>query len=124
LVETIRSAIRDLDPDQAMTDAHMAEFVRTLYEGGIVEALTPLGAMGVLGLLLALVGLYGLLAYEVNARTREIGIRIALGARAGAVVRMVLRQGVALAVVGAILAAYLPARRAARMDPNMALRAE
>jgi len=140
------------------------------------------------GLLLALVGLYGLLAYEVGSRTREIGIRTAFGARAGALVRMVLRQGVAVAVCGVgagvvldwaamklmiaflgvgsnatgdpkppeptgggqmsiqvgsqhfgheaftilviavfvvtILAAYLSARRAARVDPNVALRAE
>ena len=155
---------------------------------GALLGLNTLGAMGVLGLVLALVGLYGLLAYEVSSRTREIGIRMALGARAGAVVRMVLRQGIALAVCGVgagvalnlglakvllavlgsggngggvpkppepnggnqisiqagsdtfgghafailviavfvvtILAAYLPARRAARVDPNVALRAE
>jgi macrolide transport system ATP-binding/permease protein len=188
VVEPIRSAIRDLDPDQAMPDARTWENSFGLFMRAALLSLDTLGAMGVLGLLLALVGLYGLLAYEVNARTREIGIRMALGARAGAVVRMVLRQGVALAVVGVglgvaldwgmvkllaamlgvpsnaggepkppepnggnqiniqagsatfsnqafailviavfvvtILAAYLPARRAARVDPNVALRAE
>jgi predicted permease len=188
LVEPIRAAIRDLDPDQAMPDARTWQNSFGLLMRAALLSLDTLGAMGVLGLLLALVGLYGLLAYEVNARTREIGIRMALGARAGAVVRMVLRQGVALAVVGVglgvaldwgmvkllaamlgissntggepkppepnggnqiqiqagsatfggeaftilviavfvvtILAAYLPARRAARVDPNVALRAE
>jgi ABC-type antimicrobial peptide transport system permease subunit len=58
------------------------------------------GAMGLLGLTLALVGLYGLMAYTVSRRTREIGIRMAVGADRGAVLRMVLRQGARLALVG------------------------
>ena len=188
LVEPIRTMIHDLDPDQAMPDARTWQNSFGLFMRVALLALDTLGAMGVLGMLLALVGLYGLLAYEVGSRTREIGIRMALGARAGAVVRMVLRQGVALAIVGVglgvaldwgavkllaavlgvpsngggepkppepnggsqiniqagtatfgnhpfailviavfvvtIVAAYLPARRAARVDPNVALRAE
>lgn len=191
LVEPIRAMIHDLDPDQAMPDARTWQNSFGLFMRVALLALDTLGAMGVLGMSLALVGLYGLLAYEVGSRTREIGIRMALGARAGAVVRMVLRQGIALAVVGVglgvaldwgavkllaavlgtpsngggepkppepngggqiniqagwgahaqfgnqafailviavfvvtIIAAYLPARRAARVDPNVALRAE
>jgi len=188
LVEPIRALIHDLDPDQAMPDAHTWQNTYGVFLRGAMLSLDTLGAMGVLGLLLALVGLYGLLAYEVGSRTREIGIRMALGARAGAVVRMVLRYGVALAVCGVgagaaldwgaerlmfallgvgsnasgdpkppepngggqmsiqigtehfgheaftilvvavfvitLVAAYLPARRAARVDPNVALRAE
>jgi putative ABC transport system permease protein len=188
LVEPIRSAVSELDPDQAMPDARTWEKSFGVFVKGALLSLDTLGAMGLLGLLLALVGLYGLLAYEVSSRTREIGIRMALGAPGGAVVRMVLRQGVALAVFGVglgmaldwgaskllaallgvssraggdakppepngggqisvqagtqyfgneayvilviavlvvtILAAYLPARRAARVDPNVALRAE
>ncbi|HEY7336955.1 MAG TPA: ABC transporter permease [Bryobacteraceae bacterium] len=188
LVEPIRTMIHDLDPDQAMPDARTWQNSIGIFMRAALLSLDTLGAMGVLGMLLALVGLYGLLAYEVGSRTREIGIRMALGARAGAVVRMVLRQGVALAVVGVglgvaldwgmvkilaavlgigsntggesrppepnggsqiniqagsatfgnhgfailvaavfvvtIVAAYLPARRAARVDPNVALRAE
>jgi ABC-type antimicrobial peptide transport system permease subunit len=122
------------------------------------------GGMGSMGLALALVGLYGLVAYTVNRRTREIGIRMAIGARAGAVLSMVMRQGLWLAAGGTVLgvaasaaasgvlraafpfpdvprvdvttyvlvvptlfavtllAAYIPARRAARIDPLRALR--
>jgi len=187
--ESIRRIIHDLDPDQAIPDPHSVQPFFALVMRAVWLGLNTFGAMGVLALLLALVGLYGLLAYEVSSRTREIGIRMALGARAGAVVRMVLRQGVALAVLGvgagmalnyglmkvmqaltgggpavvgqppqpnggnqislnagfgsdaafnnhaliilviavfavAIFAAWLPARRAARVDPNVALRAE
>jgi ABC-type antimicrobial peptide transport system permease subunit len=117
-----------------------------------------------LALLLAAIGIYGVLAYSVAERRREIGIRVALGARAGDVSRIVLRRtlalalpGVALGVVGALaatrvlerllfgvkpndpltlvsvvvllaavalVAALVPARRAARVDPMLALRAE
>ena len=58
------------------------------------------GAMGLMGLGLSIVGLYGLVAYSATRRTREIGIRMAIGATAPTVLRLVLRQGVALAVIG------------------------
>jgi ABC-type antimicrobial peptide transport system permease subunit len=196
LVEPMRKILHELDPDQALPEADTwqdsyGNFARLLRLGT-----HTIGAMGVLGLALALVGLYGLLVFEVNARTREIGIRMALGAAQGSVVRMVLRQGFALAVCGVgagmvlnlgaervlmaifgvgagivsgsgnssaapnptpppnggnvitfqvgsdtfghygfaalvvavfvvtMLAAYLPARRASRVDPNVALRCE
>jgi ABC-type antimicrobial peptide transport system permease subunit len=120
--------------------------------------------MGLLGLLLALVGLYGLVAYSAARRTREIGIRMAVGAQSSAVLRMVLRHGFVLSATGIILgivgsigvsgvlrgvfpgpgaidlgtyllvvpllvvvtlfAAWIPARRAARIDPLAALRQE
>jgi hypothetical protein len=186
LVDPIRKVVRDLDPDQAMPEALAWQSSMNVFIKAALLSLDTLGAMGGLGLLLALVGLYGLIAFEVNSRTREIGIRMALGARAGEVVRMVLRQGLALAVCGVgvglaltwgvlqaatailpgdgsngatppepnggsqisahvgteyfggeaftvlvvvvlvvtILAAYLPARRASRVDPNVALRAD
>ena len=120
-----------------------------------------IGTMGIMGLALALVGLYGLAAYAVTRRTREIGIRMAVGALPDSVLRMVLRQGLLPAVSGiafgvlasflagrlmqsvipntaadtvtyllivpavvvvVMLAAYIPARRAAHINPLLALR--
>jgi ABC-type antimicrobial peptide transport system permease subunit len=126
---------------------------------------TMVGAMGLMGLGLSIVGLYGLVAYAATRRTREIGIRMAIGATAPNVLRMVLGQGVALAVIGlvaglagslgagrlltaafpggndqrdftalvlvapvvlavTVLATYIPARRASRVNPMQALRYE
>jgi predicted permease len=125
---------------------------------------TFLGIFSLLALLLAVVGLHSLLHYTVGQRTREIGVRVALGAHAGDVVWMVVGSGISLVIVGlvlgaggaaatthllrevlyettptdpltfvgvvllllatALIAAYLPARRAARVDPMVALRAE
>jgi putative ABC transport system permease protein len=123
-----------------------------------------LGLFGALALILASIGIYGVLAYSVAQRTSEIGLRMALGAQPHQVLRLVLRQGMLLALVGAIvgvlvalpvarlasgllygvnatdpltyaaitlllmgvalLACYLPARRATRIDPLVALRVE
>jgi len=122
-----------------------------------------IAGMGIMGLGLALVGLYGLTAYAVSRRTREIGIRMALGALPQSVLQMILRQGLLPSVVGVVFgvvasiavggltqrafpgtaadsityllivpvvvavvlfAAYVPARRAARIDPLAALRSE
>jgi putative ABC transport system permease protein len=122
------------------------------------------GLFGAIGLVLTITGVYGLISYTVAQRTREIGIRMALGATRQNVVRLVLRQGVGLAVIGAaiglgvsfafarlivsllfevkptdlmtfaistlvllgaaILASYVPARRATKVDPLVALRYE
>jgi ABC-type antimicrobial peptide transport system permease subunit len=120
-----------------------------------------IGTMGAMGLALAMVGLYGLMAYAVSRRTREIGIRMAIGGRPGSMLSMILRQGswpsmagvaigiaasvavgiliqsvfpgtgtdivtfglvVPLVVAVALLAAYIPARRASRINPLLALR--
>jgi putative ABC transport system permease protein len=118
--------------------------------------------MGLMGLLLAIVGLYALVAHAVSQRTREIGIRLAVGARPGNVLRMVLRHGIVLSAAGIALglaaaaamnnllraafpvssgvnpgiflfvvpallavtlaAAFIPAQRAARIDPLIALK--
>ncbi len=169
-----------LDPASTITrlrelvksmDANIPVFrVRTLAEqkDGSLSlqrmAATLLGGFGVLALLLAGLGIYGVLAYSVSRRTREIGVRMALGAQVTDVLRLVLGQGIGLAGVGmliglaaaigvtrllrgflyevqpldpitfvsvavllaavALFACWLPARRAARVDPMVALRAE
>jgi predicted permease len=127
-------------------------------------ALIVTGALGSVGLLLAMLGLYGVVAYSVNQRTRELGVRLALGAQRTTVLGMVLGDGLRLAAVGvvvglvaaagatrviagflfdvsaldavtfigmalllvivALLATYVPARRAAGLDPMSALRSE
>ena len=122
------------------------------------------GMLGLLGLVLAAVGLYGVIAYTASQRTREIGIRMALGAKPREILLFVLRQGLALSLVGigfglaaafaatrllsimlygisptdaltfvgislfllliALTASFIPARRAMRLDPMVALRHE
>lgn len=91
-----------------------------------------LAASGFIALLLATIGVYGVVSYSVAQRTGEIGVCMALGAGRGDVVRMVLREGATVAVLGSIaglvlgaivpVACYLPARRAARVDPMDVLR--
>ena len=148
----------------------MIERPRTLEED-IGASLLPqriaaglLGAFGVVALLLAAVGLYGVVAFAVAQRTREIGIRVALGAQGGEVLGLMLRQGMTLAGIGllvgvplafvgarlvsaflvgsgaadpvvfvgaagllafvTLVASYVPARRASRVDPMLALRSQ
>jgi ABC-type antimicrobial peptide transport system permease subunit len=66
-----------------------------------------LGTLGLLALVLASMGVYGVMAYSVSQRTRELGIRMALGAQGGQVIRLVLRQGMLLAVIGLILGLFV-----------------
>jgi putative ABC transport system permease protein len=127
-------------------------------------ALSLLGAFATMALVLAAIGLYGVMAFSVAQRTKEIGLRMALGADAPRVLRGVLRQGMGMALVGIVLglggalalqrvvagmlygveatdpvtlagvslvmalaagvAAVIPARRATRVDPMVAIRAE
>jgi ABC-type antimicrobial peptide transport system permease subunit len=164
MVAPLRAAIKELDRDLPVSD------VRSM-NNHLGSALLParlagasLGVFGVLGLALASIGLYGVMAYSVSQRTREIGIRMAIGAATGDVVRLVMRQGLSLVVIGAgvglvgalgatrllrgilyggsvvdpvtfvavplvlvavaAVASWLPARRAASVDPIRALRRE
>ena len=169
LAAPLREMVRGLDPNLPIYNLRsMEEF----YEIRVVTLLRVVSnlvaAMGLMGLLLALTGLYGLVAYAASRRTREIGIRMAIGADRGEVLRLVLRQGLGLALAGLIvgliggvavdraltallvgglsgtsrtdvmafvavaavvlavtlMAAYVPARRAARINPTEALRYE
>ena len=139
----------------------MAAFYHAAVKNLNTVVVRTVAGMGGMGLFLALVGLYGLTAYAVSRRTREIGVRMAMGALPTSVLRMVLRQGtlpsiagiaggvvasigvgglvqsvfpgtggdavtylliVPAVVVVVLLASYIPARRAARIDPLLALR--
>jgi ABC-type antimicrobial peptide transport system permease subunit len=131
---------------------------------GPAVALKLVGAMGLVGLMMTVAGLYGLVAYNVSRRTREIGIRIALGAARGDVLRLIMGNGLMLVGIGTaigitmgfgveqmmnsmvfnaggvdfvayavvvpllfvvtMLAAFVPARKAARIEPTQALRYE
>jgi predicted permease len=160
----LRRAIAEVDASVMLFDEQTLESVIAVSLIPNRIAATLLGAAGLLGLLLAAVGLFGVLAQFVSERTREIGIRMALGAERTRVLRMIVGQGLRLAVVGAVLglplaavcgrllgswlygvspadpftfvvapltlagvalaAAYVPARRAARVNPIEALRQE
>jgi putative ABC transport system permease protein len=164
LVPAVRRLVQQLDPTQAITAAKTMEDYLSEEMARPRLYASLVGAFAALALLLAAVGLYGLVAYVVGQRTHEIGIRIALGATRASVLRMVLRQGMRLAVIGLILgvagalamgrvlstllfgvtatdpltyaavslfllivavaAALIPARRAALIDPTVALRWE
>jgi len=158
------AALRSLDPALPLFNVRtLAEHVdHSLYADRLRATL--LAAFALLALALAGIGAYGVMSYAVSQRTREIGIRMALGARRGAVISMVLRSGLAVAIAGvaagslaafwlvktvagqlygvtgvdaaallsawalllavATLANYVPARRAARVNPVTALRSE
>ena len=164
LVERVRQTLVSADVDfrtygvRHLSDSLDASFWQARFE------LWVLGILGALALLLAAVGMYGVLAYHVTARTREIGIRVALGALPREVVELVIAQGLRVTLAGiaigllisgftsrllttlvqgvsptdpvtwssavgvwiavALLACWLPARRAARIEPLVALREE
>lgn len=164
LTAAVRQAVQEVDKAQPVSD------IRTM-ENIVSDAVTQprfnlilLGIFGGIALLLSASGIYGVMAYTVSQRTHEIGIRMALGAPAGNVLRMVMGQGLRLTVIGialgllasflltrylssllfgisatdaptfavvalflagvALVACFVPARRAARTDPMVALRYE
>ena len=164
LVPTVRRLVRNLAPDLPLSDVktQTEQISETLLQERLFARLS--GLFGALALLLAMAGLYGLMAYGVARRTYEIGIRMALGAKKSHVLRLVVGEGMALALIGvgigvagaigltrflssmlydvrptdpltfalvsliltgvALLACYIPARRAAKVDPMVALRHE
>jgi predicted permease len=101
LVPAIRRVVADINPNLPLRDVttESQQIDRLLFQERLIARLSAF--FGLLALVLACIGLYGLLSYEVARRTREIGIRMALGAQVGDVLRLVVKQGFALALVGA-----------------------
>ena len=165
LVRPVQSLVRTLDANMPMLQTRTFE---DLYRYAAVEgpgvAVKLVGTLGAVGLLLAIAGLYGVVAYSVSRRTREIGIRMAIGAAPFDVLRLMMGKGLVLAGIGTViglsmgfgverlmnsmlfnaggidvvvylvvvpamvlvtmLAAYVPARKASRISPTLALRYE
>ncbi len=118
LAAPLRGVVRSLDPNLPIFNVRtMAEFFRMRATTVFNVLITTVAALGLMGLSLAFVGLYGLVAYAVSRRTREIGIRMAIGADRGAVLAMVMRQGLTLAAAG------LAVGLVASVGAGMALRA-
>ena len=99
----MRSEIHTLDPTMAIFNAETME--EHLRDALVLPRLagTLFGIFGIIGLILTAVGLYGIMTYSVNRRTREIGIRLALGALVGAVQRLIVRQGLLLTLIAIAL---------------------
>jgi putative ABC transport system permease protein len=164
LAKSVREAILEIDPQQPAANVRAMKEIVTGSLAGSRFIFNMLGLFAATALALAAIGLYGVIAYSVTQRTREIGIRLALGGSRQAVVGLVLRQGIKLASIGvilgiagalgvtrllgnllyetnpmdpgtfggvvlvllmaAMLASWLPARRAANVDPMVALRSD
>jgi ABC-type antimicrobial peptide transport system permease subunit len=164
LVPAVRRILRDLDPKIPISRVRTMEQIVAASTAHTSLAMVLLLTAACIALFLGSLGVYGVVSYVVTRRTREIGIRMALGAHAADVSRMVLRQGAGVVLIGiaigslaalvltrflrsllfevspsnpitfivmslllltvALLASYLPTRRAARVDPMIALRSE
>jgi putative ABC transport system permease protein len=164
LAAAVRSQVKELDPNQPVTAVRtMSEVIsRSVWQPRLYAIL--FGVFACVALLLASVGIYGVMSYAVTQRTHEIGIRMALGAQRRDVLKLVIGQGMWLALIGvglgvlaslgltrltqsllfgvgatdpvtftsvaafltlaALIACYIPARRAAKVDPMVALRYE
>ena len=105
----LRQAVWDIEPEVLFTEDVTAEQVAETTLAPTRIGAIVLGAFGALALVLAAVGLYGVVAYSVSRRSREVGIRMALGARRGQVLGMILLQGGRLAAIGIVLGALASA---------------
>jgi ABC-type antimicrobial peptide transport system permease subunit len=104
LVQSVRDVVRTLDSNLPMLQIMSYEdfYLNKAVEGPRI-AMKLVGTMGAVGLLLAIAGLYGLVAYNVSRRTREIGIRMALGAASSDVLRLVMGKGIVLVGIGTVI---------------------
>jgi putative ABC transport system permease protein len=106
LESAVHAVVAEIDKDQAVVDVKpLAEHLYGTTQQRRFDSLLFAGFAG-LALLLAAVGLYGVLSYSVILRTREIGVRMALGARSGDVVRMILRHGLLMVLLGALVGGF------------------
>jgi ABC-type antimicrobial peptide transport system permease subunit len=107
MAATVRDAIWSLDRDQTITS--ITTFDRLVGEAVARPRLLTvlLGLFGALGLVLGAIGLYGVLSFLVSSRQREIGVRIALGAPRGAVLGMIVRRGLVMAVAGTVIGVFV-----------------
>lgn len=105
----LKKAILGLDPEIVFTDEGTARQVAELTLSPTRIGAAILGAFGALALLLAAVGLYGVISYNVTRRTREVGVRMAIGARPADILRLVLREGLKLALFGIAVGAAVSA---------------
>ena len=164
LMKEVRQAVWSVDPNLPLAEVHTVDYYYRTSMARTSFTLLMLGVAGAMALLLGTVGIYGVIAYSVSQRTREIGIRMALGAQRQELTGMFVRHGLVLSGIGvafglvaalicmrflstllfgvkpvdlltysavsialvatALLASYLPSRRAATVDPVEALRGE
>jgi putative ABC transport system permease protein len=103
LLTAVKREVRAVDPAVTMKDVRLMEDVVSSSMARQRFNMTIIGVFAALALVLAIVGLYGVLALIVGQRSREIGVRLALGAQPGTVVRMILQEGVVMALVGVVL---------------------
>jgi len=162
LARAVQAQVQAVDPDEAIANVQAMDDLVEAEVGQRRLLVFLLGSFAAVALLLALIGIYGVIAYSVAQRTQEVGIRRALGAQQADILRLVIRQGLVLALVGiafglsgafaltrlmktllfqvsttdpatfaivaalfllaALAASYIPAHRAARIDPMAALR--
>jgi predicted permease len=166
ITASVKQMVKDMDPDLPVTDVSTMDDVLGKFMSGYQTYVLVLGVFAGIAVVLAAIGVYGVLSYFVNQRTREMGIRFALGAQRRDVLVLVAKRGLTLAGIGlaigvalalglnrfmtehfwlyhlratdpatyvavgillvciSLLACYIPARRATKVDPMMALRHE